>query len=330
MMIRLQSSVNSATVSGATMALPSRLRARLEPRLEGLGKGLWYDDIEGAMQASRQSDLVWLTVGRLKREEVRQLLDDSPRLRWVHVNMAGVDRLDLEPFAERGILLTNGAGLAAEPIAEHVIMFMLAGRRRLHDLLRAQSQGIWTKAAAGGDELSGSSALVIGFGHLGRAIASRARALGVDVTGVRRRPSSEAGEVGEDGWRQLLPTSDFVILSLPLTPRTRHLVGAAELAAMKPGAWLINVARGAIVDEDALLEALRQDHLGGAALDVFEQEPLPPEHPFWAEPKLILTPHVSWVSSRADERAVELFSVRLQQFLTNAAAMPVIDLAEGY
>jgi len=210
------------------------------------------------------------------------------------------------------------------------MMFMLAASRKLHKLLRAQSAGEWTKAAAGGDELAGCKALVIGYGHLGRAIARRARALGVIVTGVRRSPSDETGVVDGTAWRELLPESDFVVLSVPLTPRTRRLIGADELAAMKPGAWLINVARGAILDEGALLEALESGHLGGAALDVFDKEPLPPEHPFWAQPNVILTPHVSWVSSRADERAVDLFAARLGQFLEDPETMQTVNLEEGY
>jgi len=329
-MIVTESSVNLPAPDGLTMALPSRVRDRLEPLVESVGRCAWYGDVDGAVLASRDADLIWLTTRMLKGEDLDRVLAGSRRLRWVHLSMTGVDFLDLGAVARRGVVLTNGAGIAAEPIAEHVIMCMLAASRGLSELVLAQSKGTWAKPTAGFRELAGSRALVIGYGHLGRAVGMKARALGVEVIGARLHESDEPGVVTGQSWRQVLPTADFVILCVPLTPNTRQLIGAAELAAMKPGAWLINVGRGGLVDEDALLASLHAGSIGGAALDVVQQEPLPPEHALWSAPRLLITPHVSWVSHRTDERAVELFMLRLRQFIEDPGAMPSVDLEAGY
>jgi len=330
MMIVKESSVNYAPVSNLAMVLPSRVRARLEPLVKPFGDCAWYDDIDGAVAAASDADLIWLTFHAHDNHDLDRVLAAGTRLRWVHTTMTGVDFLDLKALARRGVMLTNGAGIPAEPIAEHVIMCMLAANRGLSELVLAQSRQAWIKPNSEPRELAGCQALVIGYGHLGRAIAAKARALGVEVVGVRRTQSSEPGVVAGDEWRGSLATADFVVLCVPLTDQTRHLIAATELAAMKPGAWLINVGRGGLVDEDALVESLHAGAIGGAAIDVVEHEPLPPDHPLWSAPRLLITPHVSWVSNRTDERAVELFTRRLRQFVDDPATMPVVDAALGY
>jgi len=170
------------------------------------------------------------------------------------------------------------------------------------------------------------------YGALGRAVGVRAQALGVTVLGARRRGDApcEDGVSSGDTWRAQLPQADFVVLTLPATPETRGILGEQELAAMKAGAWLINVARGSLVDEEALLDALASGHLGGAALDAFQNEPLPPEHPFWTLPNVLLSPHSSWRSSRLDQRDVAFFSDNLKRFIDGDRLRNVVDLDAGY
>ena len=229
-------------------------------------------------------------------------------------------------------MLTNGAGLYAQPIAEHVVMCMLAARLNLLGMLGAQAAATWIPDVESDQELSGSVALILGYGQLGRAIGTRLRALGVDVVAARRSAGLEhdGGVVSAGDWRDRLPEVDFLVLTLPSTRETRNIVGASEFDALKQGAWIVNVARGSLVDEAALLDALSSGRLGGAVLDAFAREPLPPDHPLWRLPNVILSPHSSWRSSRLDERQVELFGDNLDRFLTSRPLRNVVDLDIGY
>lgn len=312
-----------------TILLPSRHR----PRLSGTPCApVWYEDIGETVAAVAGTDAVWLA-GFAAADVVSQVLDrGDPRLRWVHYSSTGVEHMRLGEFRERGVTLTNGSGLYATPIAEHVVMCMLAARLNLLGLVRAQAAATWTPGVESEQELQGSVALILGYGALGRAVGVRARALGVTVVGARRRNDSpfEDGVSSGDTWRAQLPRADFVVLALPATPETYGILGEQEFAAMKAGAWLINVARGSLVDEDALVDALSSGHLGGAALDAFREEPLPPVHPFWRLPNVLLSPHSSWRSSRMDEREVALFSDNLHRFIDGDRLRNVVDLDAGY
>ncbi len=312
-----------------TILVPSRYRRRLSGPPCAL---VWYEDVGEAAAAAAGTDAVWLA-GFAAADVVSEVLDrGGERLRWVHYSSTGVEHMRLVEFRERGVILTNGAGLYAHPIAEHVIMCMLAARLNLLGLVRAQAAATWAPEAESQQELQGSVALIIGYGALGRAVGVRAQALGVTVLGARRRGDApcEDGVSSGDTWRAQLPQADFVVLTLPATPETRGILGEQELAAMKAGAWLINVARGSLVDEEALLDALESGHLGGAALDAFQNEPLPPEHPFWTLPNVLLSPHSSWRSSRLDERDVALFSDNLERFIDGGRLRNVVDLDAGY
>jgi phosphoglycerate dehydrogenase-like enzyme len=172
--------------------------------------------------------------------------------------------------------------------------------------------------------------LILGYGSIGREIAERLRPFGVSITGVRRSADGEPGVIGPDDWRPRLAEFDWVIVTTPLTAATRHLVGAAEIAAMRPTARLVNMARGGIVDEHALAEALRGGRLGGAYLDVTEQEPLPAESELWEVPDLILTPHSSGMSHRSDERAAARFLANLARYRAGEPLQDLVDLELGY
>jgi phosphoglycerate dehydrogenase-like enzyme len=236
-------------------------------------------------------------------------LAQAPALRWMHIHWAGVNRWLDWPGLQR-LTLTNASGVHGVNIGEHVLMTMLALARQLPLALRAQSERRWSQdeaSAAGLRELRGSTLAIVGYGSIGREVARLARAFGVRVLASKRDPSrtadlgwslpgtgDPAGELperyyGPGDWRAMLPEADYVLVAAPLTPGTRHLIDRAALSAMPPGAALINIARGDLVDEAALIEALQSGALGAAALDVFAQEPLPPDSPLWGLPNVLIT-----------------------------------------
>jgi phosphoglycerate dehydrogenase-like enzyme len=257
----------------------------------------------------------------------------APRLRWILATSAGVDKLPAAVAAR--VLLTNGNGLGAEPIAEHVIGGLLMLARGAPQYLRQQTEHRWERSFQA-REIAGMTMGVIGMGAIGRAVARRSRALGLRVIGVRR----SAGERGPDAQADVvcppedlpyvLAESDVIVLATPLTPETRGLISAPQLAAMRSGAYLINIARGPVVDEPALVEALRNGQVGGAALDVFATEPLPAESPLWDLPNLIITPHVAASSDRSRERIQELVCENLRRYIGGEPLRNMVDLSRGY
>ncbi|MDQ6692698.1 MAG: D-2-hydroxyacid dehydrogenase, partial [Candidatus Dormibacteraeota bacterium] len=172
--------------------------------------------------------------------------------------------------------------------------------------------------------------LIFGYGQIGREIAQRLAGFEMDVTGIRRHPAGEAGVVGTDGWERLLPEADFLVLTAPLTEATRAVIGARELAAMKSSAYLVNVSRGALVDEAALVEALRKTEIAGAYLDVAETEPLPEASELWGLPNLIVSPHSSASSLEFEPRAVALFVDNLARFRDGRQLRNLVDMEAGY
>ena len=239
-------------------------------------------------------------------------LHRAPRLDWVQLRPAGADHPAFGRLLERGVRLTNSAGATAEPIAQSAIAGLLALARGFPAYAEAQRRREWAQAEE--DErpdLPGQTLVVYGLGAIGSAIARIARAIGLRVVGVRRSPARPGDPVDElrrpDELAALLPRADWLAIACALTPQTRGLFGAEALAALPRGACLINVARGPIVDERALVESLRSGRLGGAYLDVFEQEPLPPQSPLWDLPRVIVTPHNSGASRGNDRRAADIF-----------------------
>jgi phosphoglycerate dehydrogenase-like enzyme len=310
------------------LLLPERFRGRLAPLV---GSAAWYPGVDTLAETAGEFDVVW-AAGYMPAEAVERLLDRSKRLAWMHYSSTGVEHMPLPLLRERNVVLTNGAGLYAVPIAEHVVMCMLAARRNLPAVLRAQAARTWAPEAESDQELGGSTVLILGYGQLGRAVAQRLRPFGVEVFATRR----SGPVVAEDGvkdagdWRVRLGEADFVVATLPSTVETRDILGPQEISSMKPGAWLVNVARGSLVDESALLESLTSGHLGGAVLDAFRHEPLPSEHPFWGLENVILSPHSSWRSSRLAERDVSLFEENLLRFTENRTLRNIVNLEAGY
>lgn len=250
-------------------------------------------------------------------------LRKAPRLKWLHVFNVGVDHPIFAEMLERGVRLTNSAGSTAEPIAHTAIMGLLALARGFPRWLAAQRARTWAPERKRLPlDLRGQAAVILGLGRIGAEIARLARALGLRVIGVRRSPPRPDDPVDEmhapEALPGLLPRCDWLVIACPLTPATRGLIDAAMLARLPQGARVINVARGEIVPEAGLIEALRSGQLGGAYLDVFETEPLPPESPLWSLPNVIVTPHNSAAAAGNDGRVLEIFLDNLRRWRTGA------------
>jgi phosphoglycerate dehydrogenase-like enzyme len=270
-----------------------------------------------------------------------RLLPAATRLRWIQCITAGVDRELTAAVRGRAIVVTNGAGIAAGPIAEHAVAGMLALARNLPTALRLQADARWDRLAvmsgggAGLRELGGSAVAILGLGPIGRAVARAVAAFGARVRGVRRRPELGAPApleqvVGPDGLRALLGWADFVVVAVPETPATDGLIGASELAAMRSTAYLVNVARGAVIDEEALIAALERGAIAGAALDVFTREPLPALSPLWRLPNVIVTPHVAGATPHYFDRALDLFVDNLVRWRAGGPLRNAVDPDLGY
>jgi phosphoglycerate dehydrogenase-like enzyme len=258
----------------------------------------------------------------------------APKLRWIQLTSAGMDRAARSGLVESEFLLTSASGLHATPIGEYVLCVMLMFCKGAPRFVRAQERREWTRSMP--QELLGKTVGVVGLGHIGGEVARLAKAFGCRVIATRR--SAQAGATAEHvdtllpstGLPELLRESDFVVLAIPLTNDTRHLIGEAELRTMKPGAVLINIARGAIVDEAALVRALKEGWIGGAGLDVFEREPLPPESELWDLENVILSPHISGGTEIYNQRAVAIFCENLRRYLAGEPLMNLADAQRGY
>jgi len=270
----------------------------------------------------------------------RELFLAAPRLRWVHSAAAGARASLFPEMVESEVILTNSAGIYAEPLAEWAMAAVLYFGRALDAATRGKRDRRWLydEMAAFGHpqrEVAGSTIGIVGFGGIGRAVGRRARALGMRVLAVRSRPGSgvpeEADEAfGPDGLAEVLRRSHYVVLSLPETGETRGLIGASELAGMRPDGVLLNLSRGGIVDEEALIDALGSATIRGAALDVFREEPLPAESPLWNFDNVLLTPHAGAISPRFWERQTDLMVRNIGSFLAGGRMDNVVDKTRGY
>jgi len=301
--------------------------------VEGLADGP-VDDVEVLLR------------GWLSSEAFDRLLARAEGLRWVHSATSGVERALTPAALARKVVVTNARGVFTRPIAEHVLLMILAVARNLPELLELQRERTWQPLE--GRELRDLTVGVIGFGSLGRAVASLAGAFGARVVAMRRNPAAAADDgspspddgfpfqpqvqrvVGPDALHELLAVSDFVVLAAPLTAETEGLIDEAALGAMKRDAWLVNVARGRLVDDRALIRALRDGRIGGAALDTFSDEPLPTSSPYWELSNVIVTPHTAWSSGRVLDRSIELFCDNLGRFSRGEPLRNVVDPGAGY
>ena len=265
------------------------------------------------------------------------LLSRARNLRWLQEWGASVDWLLRYPDAvNAGFVLTNASGLHAIPISEHIVGFMLNFARGFHDSERRRVRREW-RSFPGPDgifELAGKTVLLIGIGAIGVRTAELATALGMRVIGVRRNPKVAAPSVaaiyGPDQLLDLLPKADFVVVTLPLTRATQGIIGEAELRAMRPTAHIINIGRGATIQEKALIRALQEGWIAGAGLDVFTTEPLPADSPLWEMENVILTTHYSGSTPNYMERLLALFVDNLKRYRSGKPLRNIVDKKLGY
>ncbi len=268
----------------------------------------------------------------------REAFRAAGELRWVHSGAAGVDVFP--ELAESDVVLTNSAGLHAQPMAEHALAMMLHFARGLDVAGAARREERWAHAELAGRgspvrELTGRTVGVVGYGGIGSAVGRKAAALGMRVVATRRNPSDEPPEevdemLAPDALDRLLEVADYVVLSVPRTPATEGLIGLRELSRMGQDAVLINLARGDVVDQEALVETLRQGGLRGAGLDVFAEEPLPPGHPLWTMERVVITPHTGGVSPRFWERATDLLVENVRRYREGEPLLNQVDETRGY
>jgi phosphoglycerate dehydrogenase-like enzyme len=263
----------------------------------------------------------------------------AKRLKWIHTGMAGLNWILIPTVVNSDILVSSSKGVHAIPIAEHTISLMLAFSRRLVDCVDAQRQGIWNRREIWGrtasfDELYGKVVGIFGLGALGVEIGRRARAFGMRVVGFKRNPDVKP-DVAEAVYApsmldEILPSLDYLVIASPLTPETRNRIGRRQLDLMKASAFIVNVARGEIIDQEALVHALNSGRIAGAGLDVFVPDPLPDGHPLFSTRNLILTPHTSGVSHMLWRRVMDIWIENIRRFLNGRDLINQVDKTRGY
>jgi phosphoglycerate dehydrogenase-like enzyme len=266
-------------------------------------------------------------------------LSIAPKLQWIQAVSAGVAQFMYPELRERGVILTNASSVHCVPIAQHILGMIVGLARRFPDCLRYQRERIWAlnelwTAPVKPRELRGQVLLFIGFGAIGQETARLVRPLEMRVWAVTHsgRSDSDMAEraLQTSQLREALPQADFVVVAAPATPETRNMLGEREFALMKPSAYLINVARGTLLDEPALISALERNVIAGAALDVTVKEPLPPESPLWKMNNVVITPHVSGATENTWEREDELMAENLKRWFAGRELLNRVDLTRGY
>jgi D-2-hydroxyacid dehydrogenase (NADP+) len=262
------------------------------------------------------------------------------KLRWIHSQAAAVHQLMFPELVNSEVIITNARDVHGPVVAEQVIAMMFALAKRIPAAVRCQQKHVWGQDAMSRGrsrtrELSGATVGLVGVGSIGRNVAKHASALGMRVIAVREHPEKEKPQYVDE----VLPTSkllgllaqsDYVVLSAPVTSETTGMIGSRQLAAMKSEAFLLNVGRGPLINEAALIEALQQHKIGGAALDVFDHEPLPPDSPLWGMEDLLVTPHTAGISEKMWERHYSLFSENLRRYLSAEPLLGLVDKHSGY
>jgi len=278
-------------------------------------------------------------------------LSEAPKLRWVQLFSAGADHLLGKPIMDSDIAITSSSGIHAIPLAEYVFASMLMFTRRFHEMGRLQAEHRWPKRrwqALKGGELWGATLGVVGYGSIGQRIGQVAQCFGMRILALKRSPSrSRQGRYSLQGVsdphlaiperifapqdiKRMLKQCDFAVVVVPSIPETRGLIGEDELRAMPSHSYLVDISRGQVVDEDALLRALREGWIAGAGRDVFAQEPLSEDSPFWDLPNFILTPHIGGNSVRYDDRVTDVFCENLSRYLEKEPLLNLVDKERGY
>ncbi len=263
----------------------------------------------------------------------------AKKLKWIHSPAAAVHQLMFPELIRSSVVVTNSTGVHGPVVAEHAIAVLLALAKRLPQAMRYQAKKVWAQELLWNErprprEVAGETVVVIGMGGIGREFTVRAKAMGMKVLAVRENPAK--GPDGADAVYgpsqidEVLPRADYVLLCTPVTPATTGIINKDRLKKMKPEAYVINVGRGPLIDEAALVEALGNRRIAGAALDVFEEEPLPPDSPFWSLDNVLITPHTAAVTERLWERHYQLIVENLKRFLAGQPLLNQVDKGRGY
>lgn len=263
----------------------------------------------------------------------------APQLKWIHTGMAGLSWILIPEVVESNLIVSNSKGVHAITIAEHTLALMLQFSRRLVRCAEDQKQSVWRRAEIFQsehtfEELHGKTICVLGIGTLGTEIARRAHAFGMRVIGIRRNPDRMVDCVERlhppEMLDEILPQVDYLVVAAPSTEETVGMIGKPQFARMKKSAFLVNIARGEIVDQEALMEALNTDQIAGAGLDVFVPDPLPDGHPLFATKNLVITPHVSGISPMLWRRVMDLWVENIHRFLAGEPLINQVDKRRGY
>ncbi len=307
--------------------LPALMRPLLEARLPDWLDVRWFMTKEEAFTYGPGAEIGWFDM--YDKADMAVAIANARDLKWLNSIYAGVDDMPLAQLIAQRTAYTNGAGINAITIAEYVIMGMLTVAKGYDDVVRARDRHEWLQDSPGKIELAGSKALLIGAGAIGGLIATRLAAFDVTVTTVRRTPNAD--DLGPDQWRARLGDFDWIILAVPATSETDGMIGAEEITAMKPTATLINIARGSVIDQGALVTGLTSKSIAHAFLDVMTPEPLPSDHPLWALPNAHITMHLS---GRAQDkmygRSAGRFLDNLDRWHRGQPLLHQVDLVRGY
>ncbi len=297
------------------------------------------------------NDLLNPDVDILYTSNARFSLSQVPHLRWVQLHSAGIEHIIDSELWRSDIPITNVSGIHAVPIAQYVWAQILAFAHRVPTMLRFQEKHEWAHNRWDNfapRDIRGQTIALVGYGAIGREVARLAQAFGMRVLATKRAVGDQLyrgwrmpgvgdndGSIPErtyppDALHDMLAAADYIVVSAPLTPSTRHLIGAAELAVMKPTAFLVNIARGGLIDQAALIEALQNGKIAGAGLDVFDPEPLPADSPLWDMETVVISPHVSGFTLHYDDWATDLFAENLRRFLADEPLINLVDRQAGY
>jgi phosphoglycerate dehydrogenase-like enzyme len=309
-------------------AILAKLSAALGPGIQVKG-GKTADQLQPEVAKARV-----LFIWGAGSEETRRVMEAAPQLAWIHSRSAGLDRLLFPELIASPIPLTNGSGVFSQALGEFAILGALYFAKFVPRLLRSQAEHHWDSFNV--YALSSQTMGIVGHGDIGRAAAWRAKALGMRVLALRRDSSPRPGDEHVDrvyatkDMCEMLPVCDYVVVAAPLTPETKHLMSEREFAAMKAGSVIINVGRGPVIDESAMIAALQSGHIRGAALDVFETEPLPPDSPLWAMENVLISPHCTDNTMDWHDDAANFFLEQFARWRKGEPLKNLVDKRAGY
>lgn len=304
-----------------------------KPLLEGrLPEGIevdWFMTADEAKERIAAADIAWVDMN--DKQAMHDVILAGRKLKWLSTIYAGLDFFPVKELAARGTFVTNGVGVNTIAVAEYAVMGMLSLAKGYDDVVRAADRKEWLHQSPGVVELYETRALVVGYGAIGQAIGERLKGFGVEVTGVARTARPDDGVIGANDWQARIGEFDWIVLATPATSETQQLLGATEIAAMKAEAFLVNIARGECVDQDALIAALQKKAIAGAFLDVTVPEPLDAESPLWDLKNVQLSMHLSGrAQSKMFQRSAALFLENIEHFLAGKPLRNEVDLSLGY